>query len=30
MANTTLIKEKYKLDIVKYRYFWLKFIQGRL
>ena len=25
MANTNLIKEKYKLDIVKYRYFWLSF-----
>ena len=25
MANTNLIKDKYKLDIVKYRYFWLSF-----
>ncbi|MBR1617539.1 protein translocase subunit SecF [bacterium] len=25
MANTNLIKSKYKLDIVKYRYFWLSF-----
>lgn len=23
MANTNLVKDKYKLDIVKYRYFWL-------
>ena len=23
MANTNLIKDKYKIDIVKYRYFWL-------
>ncbi len=25
MANTNLIKDTYKLDIVKYRYFWLSF-----
>ena len=25
MANTDLIKDEYKLDIVKYRYFWLSF-----
>ena len=25
MANTNLIKDKYKLDIIKYRYFWLAF-----
>ena len=25
MANTGLIKNKYKIDIVKFRYFWLTF-----
>ncbi len=25
MANTNLIKDKYKIDIIKYRYFWLTF-----
>jgi len=25
MANTNLIKDKYKVDIIKYRYFWLGF-----
>ena len=25
MANTNLVKDKYKIDIVKYRYFWLGF-----
>ena len=25
MANTNLIKDKYRIDIVKYRYFWLGF-----
>lgn len=25
MANTSLIKNKYKVDIIKYRYFWLAF-----
>ncbi len=25
MANTNLVKDKYKIDIIKYRYFWLTF-----
>lgn len=25
MANTSLIKDKYKIDIIKYRYFWILF-----